>query len=506
VPTATIENGGTLAPGDSIGVLTVNGDLHFDAGSTYAVETTADPSDITWANGLFGSGATVLVQPGGSVRYHPITQYGILGAPGAGPGVFTSALSEAGYLDPSLQYGSDLVYLTLRRNDVDFRSAGTYGNQSAVALALNGLVRTATGAMANVINTVYDLPNDRAVAAMGSMSGVVHQHTVASSIADAQTFMDVNMAHLGQVAGRDGAPAASETLSGLFANDASDDTGRGAGQGAWFSGVGRATRYAATAGDPSARASTVGFAVGYDAAISRGLTVGASAARSTPSLQLDGVSDQATSRMVHAGAYGRYRHDTWQLAGIVGGSSATNDTARLVTDGLARFDAQAHYGGSDFFSRIQYGHTLAIGRAVRVEPEIGFQYVRARVDGFTEQGADVLSLVVPGRRVSSERSIIGARADRRFGSPTGFDTTLEVRAGWAHEFNPFGAVQMQFLGDTANNAFSLTSPARMHNSAVLGASVGGNVFRRVRFVTSIDGDLSGAIKLWTASAGLRAAW
>ena len=91
------------------------------------------------------------------MRYRPITVYPIMRAPGAGPGVFTNVVSGAGFLNPTLQCDSAGVYLTLRRGDVDFRTAGTRGSQTAVATALNGLVSTAIGEMADVVNNVFDL-------------------------------------------------------------------------------------------------------------------------------------------------------------------------------------------------------------------------------------------------------------------------------------------------------------------------------------------------------------
>ena len=81
-----------------------------------------------------------------------------------------------------------------------------------------------------------------------------------------------------------------------------------------------------------------------------------------------------------------------------------------------------------------------------------------------------------------------------------------MRAAWAHEFNPLASVRMRFLGDTADNDFDLASPARIQNSAILGATFAGEAFRHVKFLTSVNGDVSSAIKLWTASVGVRAAW
>jgi outer membrane autotransporter protein len=356
--------------------------------------------------------------------------------------------------------------------------------------------------MAAVVNSVYDLANDRAVEAMGSMSGVVHQHAAAATIADAQTFMDVTMAHMGETAGRAAVPTADLALNSLFMEAAPGAPSRGA----WFSGVGRLSRYAATDGDPAAKASSVGFAVGYDTAIGSHLVLGASAGETAPQLDLDGRGDRATSRTLHGGVYGRYERAASRLAVIFGGSGGAIETTRAIDDGLGLWGAHARYDGRNVYSRIEYGQTLSLGRALRLQPEAGFQYVRVHTDGFTEDGAGVLDLLSPARQVSSRRSLVGARLDRLFGSQAGANTTFQVRAAWAHEFDPMGAMRMQFAGDNAANGFDVTSPARLNNGAVFGASLFGKATRRISFLTSFDADLSRRIKLWTASAGLRAAW
>jgi outer membrane autotransporter protein len=150
--------------------------------------------------------------------------------------------------------------------------------------------------------------------------------------------------------------------------------------------------------------------------------------------------------------------------------------------------------------RCQY--TFWSGKSFQVEPRVGFQYIRVDFDGFTEEGARVLNLETSARSVSSQRSILGARAARMVAS----STTVEMRAAWAHEFSPLGSMRMRLVGDTGDNAFDVTSPAQIHNSAVVGGSLVGKAFKRVKFVTSVDGDLSSVIKLWNASIGLRAEW
>ena len=68
-------NGGTLAPGNSIGTLTVNGDLTFAPGSTYAVEFSSGSSDRTNVTGtatLDGAVDAAFVSGGAMQRSYTI--------------------------------------------------------------------------------------------------------------------------------------------------------------------------------------------------------------------------------------------------------------------------------------------------------------------------------------------------------------------------------------------------------------------------------------------------
>ncbi len=80
-----IASGGTLAPGNSIGTLTVRGNLTFAPGSIYRVEANAagaaDRVNTVGAGTITIDGGTVDVQAGGG-GYQRNTRYTILNAAG----------------------------------------------------------------------------------------------------------------------------------------------------------------------------------------------------------------------------------------------------------------------------------------------------------------------------------------------------------------------------------------------------------------------------------------
>ena len=85
---------GTLAPGNSIGTLTVNGDLTFDAGSIFEVEVSPTASDHTIVSGLatLDGSVHIVSEPG---AYEPGALYTILSA-GSLSGTFTGLSSISG--------------------------------------------------------------------------------------------------------------------------------------------------------------------------------------------------------------------------------------------------------------------------------------------------------------------------------------------------------------------------------------------------------------------------
>lgn len=125
---------GTIAPGNSIGTLHVTGDIIFNPGSIYEVEVNAaGQGDKIIASGKATiNGGTVKVLAGAG-NYAQQTHYTILTANGAAgvSGSFSGVTSNLAFLDPSLSYDANNVYLTMTRNNVNFTGVGQTVNQIA---------------------------------------------------------------------------------------------------------------------------------------------------------------------------------------------------------------------------------------------------------------------------------------------------------------------------------------------------------------------------------------
>jgi autotransporter-associated beta strand protein len=516
VPAVTLQSGSALAPGNSIGSLFVNGDATFEPGSSYQVETQADgPSDLTAVTGrLFLSGGTVDVRATGTRRYHPINRYLIAASNLGAEGTFAGVTSDASYLSPSLQYDERNAYLTLRRNDVDFRTAGTQGNQTAVAQVFNRLVGSATGVVADGVNAVYDLSNTQALSAFSSMSGLLYQYVAMNGLTSARSFLGVNMRHLAVSGGDEEAlnPATGHTLGYLTAGAAgstqlgSPSASPASSGGWWVSSMGGTAAYNGQGAEHGARSPMVGVAIGVDTRIGDSVTLGVSGGEADPDVQLTGADDKTTARMMQFGVYGRMQtHRSYFDGGINVGTQRSRVSRAVVGNGLSASTATSNYDGGTITSQVEYGYRLDLGRGITIAPQAGAQYGRLNLDGTAEEGAGFLSLVVPARLVTSARALAGVTVAKSF-DRRGTAFAIEGRTSWSHEFNRIADVPMRFAGDSWTNGFDLAAPRVLRDSALAGATVAGGLTRTLRLFATVDSEMTGAFTSWTGNVGLVKSW
>jgi uncharacterized protein with beta-barrel porin domain len=129
-----------------------------------------------------------------------------------------------------------------------------------------------------------------------------------------------------------------------------------------------------------------------------------------------------------------------------------------------------------------------------------------RFDATTETGAGAVSLVLPQRTTSSQRSLLGGRMTRTFGS-AGRDTLfVEARGAWAHEFDPRGSMHARFAGAPDSDGFFIPPIGQLRNAAVLGASVYSGTRERFRLFADITSELGDDLQGLSGSAGFGFRW
>jgi YVTN family beta-propeller protein/autotransporter-associated beta strand protein len=186
-----VVNMGTLAPGNSIGLLTVNGSYTQMAGSTYQVEANAqgqaDRINVGGAAAIQGGTVQVIAAPG---NYGSSTTYTIVRANGGVSGVYSGVTSNFTFLTPALSYDANDVFLTLSIAQNAFSLAAITPNQKAVGVALNQSFANASGDFATVIGALAGLNTAQGPAALDTISGQPYADFGTMNTNNAALFMN----------------------------------------------------------------------------------------------------------------------------------------------------------------------------------------------------------------------------------------------------------------------------------------------------------------------------
>ena len=183
-------NAGTVAPGNSIGTLSIAGNYMQAASGTYSVEVNgAGQSDLINVGGaarLQGGSVGVFAQPGSN--FAPRTTYRILNAAGGLSGTFASVNELYPFLLSSLSYDANNVYLTLQIGG--FAAAAQTPTQYAVGATLDAAAPNATGDFATVLGSLATLGTGQVLPLLTGISGQNYSGFSNTMVQGAQLFMN----------------------------------------------------------------------------------------------------------------------------------------------------------------------------------------------------------------------------------------------------------------------------------------------------------------------------
>jgi len=429
---------GTIAPGNSIGTLNVAGNITFNTGSTYEVEAdAAGLADRIVATGMATiNGGTVSVLAGAG-NYRPETNYLILHADGGitGTGRFAGVTSNLAFLDPSLSYDGNNVYLRLRRNDISFASIGATPNQRATGAATQTL-----GWNSPVFAAAVNLSAEQARAAFDQLSGEIHASARTALIEDSR-----------------------------FLRDAVTDRLRNADTGfaIWGNGFGSWGHWASDGNAARLNRSVNGFVLGADASVLGKARLGLVGSYGRASFDTRAHSSSGTRNSYAFGIYGGA--DLGAAAVRIGASHGWHqlDTTRLVAfPGFAdSLKGEQDARTTQLFGELAYRIELG---ATRVEPFADFAHVRLSTDGITEKGG-AAALRLASADSDTSFSTLGLRAAPSF-SLGGAKLTARGTLGWRHAFGdvtPLSAMQFASGGDS----FRIAGTPIAENAAALDAGI-----------------------------------
>ena len=493
VADTTIASGGTLAPGNSVGTLTVNGNLIFNAGSSYIVEvspTAADRTNVTGTATLTGATIRTIALPG---SFHGQT-YTILNATGGLGGTqfasFISSNFAPGARNPHLTYDANNVFLVLDPGTIEL-PPGVGGNQAGVAGGINNAVLNGgippAGFDALLTMSGAQLTNALAQVSGEGGNGATTQTGFASSGQFVGTMLDPSIDGRGGGTGGGATGYAEEEESEALAYS-SKSSGRDAFAriplkappgprdlidprwSVWASGYGGSASVSgnAAAGTNSTSASIYGTAVGADYRINRDTLVGFAMGGGGTNFSTAQNLGKGRADLFQAGVYGRKSFGAAYIAGALayGWQDVTIDRTVTVagTDQLrAKFDAQT------FAARIEAGYRFATA-LMGVTPYGALQATRVHLPGYSEfavSGSNQFALAFVSQTTNNLRSELGLRGDKSFAMQDG-TLILRSRVAWAHDSNTSRAVNPAFQS-LPGSAFTVNGAKPAADGALVSA-------------------------------------
>lgn len=513
--TAALTNNGRVAPGNSIGTLTVNGDYTHAEGAIYEVEVNpagqSDKIEVT-GHATLNGGTVQVLAAGGSYQQH--TDYQILHADNGVTGTFADVTSNLAFLDPSLTYTEEDVTLSLTRNQTNFRDVAQTDNQRAVAGAVDAGSGSATGDAATVLDALVTLDTPGALAAFDQMGGA--SYTAVPLVDVERTYRYMRTLFYG--AGADAGPAGVSTFEAPSAQVSAAGPEESAAVsmptswrqefGPWgFWGTGFGVFGQQTGDNVGSRFhnSTGGAAIGTDYAFSNALRAGVNLGYSHTQIDFGGLPDEGRTDAYQVALYGIHTAGRTDLQGaFLYGYDAQEMTRRVTLGGIDR-EARSDYGGHDLAGYLEGGYTMTT-QGFDLRPSASLFALHHQQEGFSETGADSLNLDVDSQSNWSLKSALGIGVARDFGAPGAFVCRPQASARWVHEF---GDNRYDITGRLAGlpaAPFTVRSDEVARDSAVLGVGLTGNWRTHTQLLLFYDAYLNADYVIHALTAGLAYRW
>ncbi|MBB4348404.1 MULTISPECIES: autotransporter outer membrane beta-barrel domain-containing protein [Rhizobiaceae] len=462
----TVGSGGTFAPGPGIATVAVNGDVTFEKGSTYQVETDASGlSDrLDAAGSVTINGGTVDVLAG-SGTYSLATTYTILTGDSV-TGTFDEVNSDLAFLSPILSYDPTTVTLGLYRNDVDFADVTETRNTRATAEAVQSL-----GATNSVFLGVLPLNATGARDAFSQLSGELHASLKSQLLQQAGLAREAVIDRInGNVPVKETEGGASFWMTGIAATDRFDSDGNAADMNGHIAGL---------------------FA-GIDADVSEHWRIGGLFGYTNASAGTDADWDSYSAGLYAAADWGRLNFTT-------GAIYSRNDisTERNIAFGAFEDQLEADYQSATRQVFADLGWREKVGAAT-LEPFANLAHINLETDGFREQGG-AAALSANGNTDDVTLTTLGLRWSADIGNAD-LPATFSGMLGWRHVIGD--------LTPSSRFAFSSGSPfviegvSLPRDTAVLEASLTAQISKTARVKLSYSGEFAHSFAAHAAKASL----
>ncbi|TFF17604.1 autotransporter domain-containing protein [Jiella endophytica] len=502
----TVEDGGTLAPGNSPGTLTVANSVTLSDGAMSEFDIDGTGTEIGAGNysrlelvgedSIFTADGELIpllrgITGDATNSYTPDigTQFQIVVAEGGVAGSYDSLTQPDGLADGTrfdTIYGSNDLRLVVTPTAYEDYAAS--GNAANVAEALDA-GRQAAGIRldddaASLYDALYALSAADLPAALGDLAP--------------QAYGDALLVNRDSwYLGSDAVNRAIEARRGGVVDPTMQSAAQH-GMTAWLTALGQK---ASIDSDPASGYDQTlgGLIVGLDGEMGDGFLLGASLGY----VNLDADLDQGASfsgDSLQGRIYGSYRRGIAFVDGQFGFAYTDGEVDRGVAGfGGMHGDADSTSFGGEIRTGLRYGD-----EATSFEPSIALRGVSVQLDGATESGPAAVSF--DDQSFDSLQSVLALGVSHRIALADGMSLTPAARIGWSHEFSDTdGAVTAAFVG-APGASFETVGASIGRDAALVGVSAefanggAGSVF------ASYEGAFAENQSSHSVTAGLKFSW
>ncbi len=520
VPTVT--NFGTIAPGNSIGTLTIDGDLTMDANSVLAVEVDNDDnSDLLQVTGdVEIEGGTVQVSSEETIR--GTHEYTIMDANSVTGefDVLDTALLRAGAVTADLGYGATAVTLEVTALGFDI---GETRNQRSLGV---GLQEIAVGGGNAITTLLQNVPTDAELLDhYDQLAGQSRPSLAPIGVAGTSQFM-------GTVSDRLRRPASMSTAN-AFGTDVAGQAGPDAGSGNGMSyeitngrynfAVGNGTPYLSDSKwgfwgkghglfgsrdddveAPGYDYTIYGLSFGLDCQVTETMLLGVTAGYSDGDVDYDRLNDSTDLSATHFGLYGSWDFESLYLDSLVSYTDLEYETKRSVD--LTDERLEGDFDGYAFSGYFETGFDWRRINGWMLQPLASFQFAYLDLDEYTETGGDA-ALGYDDQTFESYKSGLGVKVTKNLlKDEVEKSLVAQFRARWLHEFGDTHSVVDTYFASDPATVFAVRDEAISRDSAVLGAGLGAQLNRQMSLYADYDVRLNADDTAHLVSAGLRYQW
>ncbi|WP_428031108.1 autotransporter domain-containing protein [Ancylobacter sp.] len=484
VGTLTMGAGGTVAPGNSIGTITVLGTTTFEAGSVYEVELSGLSSDQIVTDTLTLNGGAVVLSAIGPL--YDGTIFTLLSAVATTTPAAQFELQDPGFLFVDAELGRDdaSVTLAIDRNDVAFASLARTANQASVARALDraegsllqGTVLAGTQGQSQAIRAGYDLLSGEVHASLGTtlfyqssliadtLVGRLRQATVAGSSGSGASPALAALANGGPVTAYAAkAPAAASP----FPVKAAPLEPVGPVYATWAQGFGQWNSADGSGNSADVDSSLGGFLAGGDVT-SGNLTFGLAAGYASASADVDDRLSSADADTMILAAYAGASFDAFRLRGGASYGWSDIDTRRTVSMLSLQENPLGSYDGATANVFVEAAYAWQAG-SIAFEPFAQMAWSWVDTDSFTETGAFASGLVSSGLSYDVPYSTLGLRLATTLAMGEG-TVTPHTSLAWRHAYGDI-TPELGMAFASTGTAFTVAGAPIAEDSFLLGVGI-----------------------------------